>query len=112
MEFDKVLNGVIKYLNNEIFPTMNNWQEILARVAVSRVLGDGQKLKEFLTTNAYVKTFGIVDDNGKIDVEGLLGEFKKQLQLKEKLTISLPMFGTFTFTPDDVDKLYKTILEV
>lgn len=112
MEFEKVLNGIIKYFNNEIFPTMNSWQEILARVAVSRALGDGQKLKELLTTNAYVKTFGIIDDKGMVDVEGLLGEFKKQLQAKEKLTLSLPMFGTFTFTPEDVDKLYKTILEV
>lgn len=112
MEFEKVLNGIVAYLNKEIFPNMNDWQEILARVAVSRVLGDGQKLKEYLTTNTYIKTFGIIDDSGTVDVDGLLGEFKKQLELKGKLTVALPMFGTFTFTPEDVDKLHRTMLEV
>jgi hypothetical protein len=112
MEFEKVVNGIIKYLNAEIFPNMNDWQEILGRVAVSRVLGDSQHLKNLLLENVYVKTFGIIDDSGKVDVDGLLGEFKKQLEIKGKLTIALPVFGTFTFVPEDVEKLRKNILEV
>jgi hypothetical protein len=111
MEFEKVLNGIIKYLNNEIYSGMNDWQEMLARIAVSRMVGNGDNLKHTLMNNAFIKTFAIMDENGIVDVDSLLNDIKNQISQKEKLTISLPMFGKFTFTAADVDKLYRTIME-
>ena len=111
MEFEKVLKGINKYLNNEIYSNMNDWQEVLARMAVSRFIGDGNKLKESLINNGYVKTFAIMDESGDVDIDGLYKELKNQLEQKGKMTIKLSVFGNFTFTPADVDKLYKTILE-
>lgn len=111
MEFEKVVNGIIKYLNNEIFPHMNDWQEILGRIAVSRALGSNN-LKNSLINNTYIKTFGIIDANGMVDVDGLMRDLKIQIEQKGKVTFTLPMFGTLTFTAEDVDKLHRTILEV
>lgn len=111
MEFEKVLNGIMKYLNNEVYRNMNDWQEILARIAVSRVVGNEQNLKTALINNAYVKTFAIMDESGMVDVDGLMRDLKSQLEQKGKVTFSLPMFGTFTFTPEDVEKLHRTIKE-
>lgn len=112
MEFEKVLKGIIKYLDNEIYSGMNDWQEILARIAVSRIVGNGEKLKDTLSNNAYIKTFAIMDENNMVDVEGLMNDLKTQINQKEKLTISLPLFGKFTFTASDVEKLHRTIMEV
>jgi hypothetical protein len=109
MEFEKVLKGINKYLNNEIYNGMNDWQEVLARTAVSRFIGDGEKLKESLVNNGYVKTFAIMDENGDVDVDGLYKELKTAVEQKGKMTIKIPLFGSFTFTADDVDKLYNTI---
>lgn len=111
MEFEKVLNGIMKYLNNEIYSGMNDWQEMLARIAVSRMVGNGNNLKHILMNNAFIKTFAIMDENGMVDVDGLLNDIKNQINQKEKLTISLPMFGKFTFTAADVDKLHRSIME-
>ena len=36
-EFEKVINGIAKYINNEIYPGMNQLQEFAARVAVSLI---------------------------------------------------------------------------
>ena len=111
MEFEKVLNGILKYLNNQIYSNMNDWQEVLARIAVSRVVGNGQQLKDTLLNNAYIKTFGIMDSNGVIDVDGLFSDLKEQISQKGKITFTIPAFGKFTFTPEDVEILYKTITE-
>lgn len=110
MEFEKVINGIVKYLNKEIYAGMNDWQEVLARMAISRIFGNTNNLKQSLLNNAYVKTFAIMDANGNIDVENLYLDLKKQIEAKGKITLVLPMFGNFTFTPTDVDKLYQSII--
>ena len=111
MEFEKVLNGIIKYLNNEIYVGMNDWQEMLARIAVSRIISNGHNLKNMLIENPFIKTFAIMDENGNVDLEGLIKDIRMQLEQKEKISFSLPVFGKFTFTVSDIDKLHRTILE-
>ena len=37
-------------------------------------------------------------------------ELKVQIQRKQKVSISVPLLGTMTFTADDVDMLRKTII--
>lgn len=111
MRFEKVINGILKYLNDEVYLGMNEWQEMLARVAVSRIVGDTESLKDKLIHNGYIRTFAIMDDQGNVDLDGLIRDIRTQIERKGKLTISLPMFGKFSFTTDDVDKLYRTILD-
>ena len=110
MQYERVIDGALRYLDREVFPGMNDWQEMLARIAVSRIMGNGN-LKEQLTGNPFVRTFAIIDGEGNVDVDGLMRDIKEQLRIKEKLEISIPMFGKFTFREDDVDKLHRAILE-
>lgn len=111
MEFERVLQGIFKYLNAEIYSKMNDWQEMLARIAVSRLLGNTEMLKETLKNNAFVKTFSIMDENGHVEIEGLLRDIKAQITEKGKLTFSVPLFGTLSFVPEDVDVLRRHIME-
>lgn len=108
MKLDRVLNGVARYLDKEIYAGMNDWQEILARIAVSRILDN--KNIENLMNNPYMKTFAIADTEGNIDVDGLYRDLKRLIQAKGKVEITLPMFGKFTFTESDVDCLYSCIV--
>lgn len=111
MNFEKVINGIVKYLNNNIYVGMSDWQEMLARIAVSRLLGNSENIKIALINNPFIKTFAIMDSDGNVDIDGIMHDLKNQIAEKGKLTISLPMFGNFTFTVEDVDKLHRTILE-
>jgi hypothetical protein len=70
MKFDRVINGITKYLDREIYAGMNDWQEVVARLAVARIIGN-ENLEESLLNNPYVKTFAIADVDGNIDVDGL-----------------------------------------
>ena len=111
MNLDKVVNGILKYMNAEIFPQMSGgWQEFLARLAVSRML-NSVDLHKTLSENAYVKTFAIMDSEGNVDVEGLVRDLRDQIALQGKLTINLPLFGSFSFTTEDVEKLHRHIID-
>lgn len=109
MEFEKVLNGILKYMDREIYSGMNDWQEMVARIAVSRLMKNNDKLKSLLCDNTFIRTFAIIDENGNVDVDGLYSDIKEQVANKGKIEIVLPLFGTFKFAPSDVDKLYSTI---
>lgn len=111
MSFEKVINGILRYLNAEIYSKMSGWQEILARVAVSRMVGSSEQLKQGLMNSTFLQTFAIVDSHGNIDVDGLMRDLKTQVAEKGKLVITLPMLGSFTFTADDVDELHRYIRE-
>lgn len=108
-EFEKVLNGIAKYINNEIYPGMNQLQEFAARVVVGRILNNEKNIKNMILNNGFIKTFGIVDEEGLIELESLMHDIKREIARQEKITFDVPMFGKMTFGPADVDALYYTI---
>ena len=109
MNFDRVVNGIMKYMDREIFANMNDWQEMLARIAVARLLGNTEQLKVSIMSNPFVRTFAIIDENGNVDVDGLHRDIRERVRAKGKLEFTIPMFGTFRFTEADIDRLYSTI---
>jgi hypothetical protein len=111
MSFEKVINGILRYLNAEVYGKMSSWQEVLARIAVSRMIGNSEELKQSLVNNSFFRTFAIVDSHGNVDVDGLMKDLKTQIAEKGKLVISLPMLGNFTFVAEDVDELHRYIRE-
>ena len=108
-DFNTVIDGVSRYINNEIYSNMNDLQEFVARVFIGRFISNEEKVKESLIHNGFVRTFGIVDSEGRVDVDSLAKDIKREIKRKEKITLSIPMFGEMTFVPSDVDVLYRTI---
>lgn len=111
MEFEKVIDGILRYLDAEIYKGMNDWQQLMARIAVSRMIGNTESLKNAVVNNSYLRTFAVVDSKGMVDVDGLVKDLKEQLRTMEKVSISIPLMGTFTFTEADIDKLHSMIKE-
>jgi hypothetical protein len=111
MDFDRVVDGIVRYLNREILKGMNQWQDMMARVAMSRILANRKALREALINTPFLQTISIIDSRGIVDVEGLANDLKAQIRERGKLTITLPLFGNFTFVESDVDELYRAIME-
>ena len=111
MDFDKVMDGIVRYLNREILKNMNQCQNIVARVAMARILANRKALRETLINTPLLQTIGIIDSRGMVDVEGLANDLKAQIRERGKLTITTPFFGNLTFVEADVDELYRAILE-
>ena len=108
-DFNTVIDGVSRYINNEIYSNMNDLQEFVARVFIGRFISIEDAVRQSLFSNGFIRTFGIIDADGKVDVDSLARDIKREIKRKEKLTLSIPMFGEMTFSPSDVDVLYRTI---
>ena len=112
MTYEAVLQGIINYINKEILSTMADWQAMLARVAISRMLTAKEGFRATITGNSFLQSMGVVSVDGLIDVDGLARDLKEQITGAGRLEIELPVFGKYSFSPDDVDTLYKYIKEV
>ena len=109
MEFNKVINGLVRYINKEIMPNMNSWQEAVARIAMARFMNNQDNVRAMLTENPIIKTFAIFDENGDMDAEGLMCDIKSAVREKGFIEFDLPMFGHFKFDEADVDTLHSYI---
>lgn len=109
VSFERALDGVIKYIDAEIIGGMNEWQELVARMAIGRIAENSEAVKVAVLNNGIVRTFGVVDSNGMIDIDGLARDLKREIARKGKLTVKIPMFGVMTFKPEDVDKIHYMI---
>ena len=108
-EIKKVIYGINRYMNDNIYEGMADWQEVLARTFIGTVTGNEEQLAANILNNGFLKTFAIIDEEGMIDVKTLLVLLQKEIENKERLSIKIPMLGKFTFVPEDVNLLYKAI---
>ena len=108
-KFERVVDGIVKYIDNEIYPGMNDLQELVARLAVARIVNSEESIKKALENNGVIRTFGIIDGEGMVDIDSLMKDIKKEMERKGSLVVSIPMFGKLNFKPSDVDVLYKYI---
>lgn len=109
VEFNRIIDGLARYLNNNLYSKMNDWQEIIARIAVGRIIGNPESLKQSLMGNGIVRTFAVMDSEGNVDLEPLARDLKREIERKGKLTLDVPMFGKMSFTAADVDEIYREI---
>jgi hypothetical protein len=106
--FDQVLDGLARYLNKTFYSNLNDFQEIVARLAIGRILGN-ENLKQNLMANPYVRTFAIFDSEGNVDLEPIMRDLKKEIERKGKMTVEIPMFGKISFTGEDISEIYREI---
>ena len=112
LEINTVLDGIAKYIDKEIYTGMNDWQELVARIAVGRVLNDKSSIVSFLLQNPIIKSLVLVDDNGLVDVDRLFEDIKREMARKGNIKLSIPLFGTMSFSSADVDMLYREIISM
>ena len=109
MKFEKVIDGISKYIDGEIYGMLNDWQEIVARMFVGRFLGNRDILKQKIMENPLLMSFAMIDSDGNMDVDCFLGDLKQVISQKGGLTFSIPLFGNLKFVDADVDRLRKYI---
>lgn len=110
MHIDKVIDGIARYINGEIYSNMNDWQEVIARMAVGRLLENKAALKQKVTENPFLMSFVLVDSDGEMDVERFLGDLKSAIEAKGGVQLEIPFFGNLKFVPSDVDVLKGYIM--
>ena len=109
VSFNQVLDGLTRYLNKNFYANLNDWQEIVARLAIGRITENAETLKQSLQANHFVRTFAIFDSEGNVELEPIMRDLKKEIERKGKLSVEIPMFGKISFLPQDIDEIYREI---
>lgn len=107
--YDKVINGLSKYIDNEIVSKLPGWKKWILGTGMGMALSNSNNIYEQLKNNEFIKMLNIIDSNGNVNVEALYKELKKQAQ-KGSATIEFPMIGAFMLNEQDIDKLYNFII--
>lgn len=109
VKFEKILDGLMAYINENIMPGLNNMQEIGARLLLGEIYDSRETLKKMLMENGIIKTFGYMDEEGNVDIERLLARLKTEIKNKGELEVSVPLYGKFKFKPEDIDVINEYI---
>jgi hypothetical protein len=109
VSFEQILDGLARYMNKYFYSNLNDWQEIVARLAVGRIIGNPEALKQSLQANPFVRTFAVFDSEGNVDLEPIMRDLRKEIERKGKMTIEIPLFGKISFAGEDVTELYREI---
>lgn len=106
-EYNKVINAIANFVDEEILTSVNGWQKWLLGSGVGLLLSDSEEMFEQIKDNDFVKMLKLVD-NDKINVDKIYKELKKQAK-KSPISVNIPMVGVLTLKEEDVDRLYETI---
>ena len=109
VQFEKVIEAINKYLDQEIYCNLNDIQELAARFTIGRLNDNADKLKQYMMSNGFVKTLCVIDSEGMIDVDRLLQDIRKEIERKNSIVVQIPFIGKLTFKSSDVDVLYNLI---
>lgn len=108
---EQVIEGLSRYIDKNIYKGMNDVQELVARIVVGRAIQRSESIKDALVGNGFIRTFGIIDGDGMVDVDGIVHDLAKQISNKGSIELSIPMFGKLKFMPEDIDEIHRCIME-
>lgn len=109
MTVNKLIDGLVRYIDENIYSAMNDWQKMIAADVVSRAMQRADKIAPIITENTFIRALGYVDSEGNVDVDGVLKKLKEYISQKGKLEIKIPLMPIYRFTPEDIDVLRRTI---
>lgn len=110
VNFERLSQAIISFIESEIIPSMTTGQEILARVAIAWLLDSGNIAVDLIAQYPWAKAFGIVDSNKNINADRAL-MYLRGIAQKKKIEFTLPVFGHFVFGPEDVEKIQALLKE-
>ena len=102
---EQFMNGILTYIDKEVIPVLPTAGKWGIGTVVLLVTDKYSRLFDEITSNPIIKSIGIVDTDGNVDVERLSEALKISADKYGKMTLSIPIIGNLTFTSSDVEKV-------
>ena len=90
MKIEKVIEGLSKYIEGKMFPTMVNWQRVAVRTFINRAK---KKPELFVKVLPILDFFEYADGDGNVDIDDFVSDFSDAIKAEGELEISIPMLG-------------------
>jgi hypothetical protein len=106
------LPGFSKFIDENILshyaPT--SAKRILAAGAISLYLKRNEGIIDAITSNSMFSGLGVTHENGMVDLDVIRDVMKQEIQKAGFMRMSFPILGDIDFTTEDVDSLYRFIV--
>lgn len=111
MRFEHIAERLSRYVERNVFPTMNNLQRIGVRTFLGMVKARPDSFKAKIVDNPILGWLLIEDEDGEIDIDPMLDGLKEAVEREGTLVLDTKMFGKMTFHPQDIELLIRTMRE-
>jgi hypothetical protein len=105
--------GLSKFIDESVlshYPA-NSMKRILMAGAVSLYLKQNENIVDTLASNPLLTGLGVMGTDGNVNIEALRDALKGEINKAGYMRLSIPLIGDIDFTPEDVDTLYRYIVE-
>ncbi len=105
--------GLSKFIDESVlshYPA-NSMKRILMAGAVSLYLKQNENIVDTLASNPLFTGLGVMGTDGNVNIEVLRDALKGEINKAGYMRLSIPFIGDIDFTPEDVDTLYRYIVE-
>lgn len=102
--------GIAKYIDQEFTSKIEGWQRWGIGIGAALILEGLPATLQRWQASELGAMLGIFGGGGDIDIEKIYAHAKRQAQ-SGPLVVQLPALGAVRFTGEDVDKLYRFIME-
>lgn len=100
----QLINGLSRYIDNEIINKLTGNSKILLGIGSGIILKKGENIYKSLRENSVVKMLELIDKDGNIDIETIFEELRKQAR-KQSIEIDIPIIGILKLNEEDITKL-------
>lgn len=104
LNITQVFNGAKKYIYTELLPHLSTAKQLLFAGYIELAEGNLQNAVLRIREHPAVSVLGLFDENGNVDDTRLYNVMKNLFT--EKKTIDIPLIGTYTFSQNDVQRLF------
>lgn len=105
----QIMAGVGDYLQTKMMPRLDAKRQFVLGVAYSLGAGRVDALVQQAGKSQIVRALGLIDEAGNIDIDALYNASMAQMQAQGRLTLDIPMFGSFVFDEGDLRDLRDCI---
>nr|DAH18737.1 MAG TPA: hypothetical protein [Caudoviricetes sp.] len=102
-------DGLGDWLQTRLMPRLDGKRQFLLGTIYGVGAGKMDTIISAAAENGAVKALGIVQPDGRIDIDTLYNAALAQMQAQGKVKIDLPLLGTFAFDADDLRELRQCI---
>ena len=107
-----IIPGLTKFIDNVILShySPTSMKRILAAGGISLYLKNNQSMIDDLAKNPLVSGLGIVTEDGRVDLDAMRDVIKTEINKAGFMRVNVPIIGDVDFTSDDIDSLYRYIV--
>lgn len=106
---EQIKAGLGDYLQAKMMPRLDSKRQFVMGMAYGLCMGRLDAVIAAAGKNHVVQAMGLIDENGRVDIDALYNAAIAQMQAQQRLQVDIPLMGSFAFDEADLRDLRESI---